>query len=84
MMMYMRMDKVLEYVIQDNLEISYGVYLYHIDAPGIGEHTGKICGDKMMSRSILKLLIMVSLIFAQNNVATTLQLFLKLGQELDP
>ena len=26
---------------RDNLEISYGVYLYHIDAPGIGEHTGK-------------------------------------------
>ena len=25
----------------DNLEISYGIYLYHIDAPGIGEHTGK-------------------------------------------
>ena len=25
----------------DNLEISYGVYLYHIDAPGLGEHTGK-------------------------------------------
>jgi len=25
----------------DNLEIAYGVYLYHIDAPNIGEHTGK-------------------------------------------
>ena len=25
----------------DNLDIAYGVYLYHIDAPGIGEHTGK-------------------------------------------
>jgi len=25
----------------DNLEIAYGVYLYHIDAPDIGEHTGK-------------------------------------------
>ena len=24
----------------DNLEISYGIYLYHIDAPGIGEKTG--------------------------------------------
>ena len=23
------------------LEIAYGVYLYHIDAPGIGETTGK-------------------------------------------
>ena len=26
---------------KDNLEIAYGVYLYHVDAPGIGEHTGK-------------------------------------------
>ena len=25
----------------DNLDISYGIYLYHIDAPGVGEHTGK-------------------------------------------
>ena len=25
----------------DNLEIAYGVYLYHIEAPDIGEHTGK-------------------------------------------
>jgi hypothetical protein len=24
----------------DNLEISYGVYIYHIDAPGVGEKTG--------------------------------------------
>jgi len=23
------------------LDIAYGVYLYHIDAPGIGERTGK-------------------------------------------
>ena len=33
----------------------------------------------MMSRSILKLLIMVSLIFAQNNVATTSAAFLEIG-----
>jgi hypothetical protein len=26
---------------RDNLDISYGVYLYHVDAPGIGETTGK-------------------------------------------
>ena len=25
---------------KDNLEISYGVYLYHVDAPGIGQKTG--------------------------------------------
>ena len=25
----------------DNLEISYGIYLYHVDAPDIGEYTGK-------------------------------------------
>ena len=26
---------------RDNLDISYGVYVYHIDAPGIGEKVGK-------------------------------------------
>ncbi|MTI87962.1 MAG: hypothetical protein FH748_08345 [Balneolaceae bacterium] len=26
---------------RDNLEISYGVYIYHISAPGVGEKTGK-------------------------------------------
>jgi hypothetical protein len=26
---------------KDNLDISFGVYIYHIDAPGIGEHIGK-------------------------------------------
>ena len=26
---------------KDGLEIAYGIYLYHIDAPGIGETTGK-------------------------------------------
>ena len=26
---------------KDNLEISYGIYLYHVDAPGVGETTGK-------------------------------------------
>ncbi|MBO6523950.1 MAG: hypothetical protein JJ971_09000 [Balneolaceae bacterium] len=26
---------------KDNLEISYGIYLYHIEAPGIGEKVGK-------------------------------------------
>ena len=25
---------------KDNLEIAYGIYLYHIDAPGIGQKTG--------------------------------------------
>ena len=25
---------------EDNLTVSYGVYLYHIEAPGIGEHEG--------------------------------------------
>ena len=25
---------------RDNLEISYGIYIYHIDAPGIGQKTG--------------------------------------------
>ncbi|HVO74728.1 MAG TPA: hypothetical protein VMT35_11940, partial [Ignavibacteriaceae bacterium] len=26
---------------EDNLEISYGIYIYHVDAPGIGEKIGK-------------------------------------------
>jgi len=26
---------------EDNLSISYGVYIFHIEAPGIGEHIGK-------------------------------------------
>lgn len=26
---------------RDNLEVAYGVYIYHIDAPGIGQTTGK-------------------------------------------
>lgn len=26
---------------RDNLDVSYGVYVYHVDAPGLGEHIGK-------------------------------------------
>ena len=26
---------------KDNLSLAYGVYIYHVDAPGIGEHIGK-------------------------------------------
>ena len=26
---------------KDNLSVSYGVYIYHVEAPGIGEHIGK-------------------------------------------
>lgn len=26
---------------QDNLSISYGVYIYYVDAPGIGKTMGK-------------------------------------------
>jgi hypothetical protein len=26
---------------KDNLSVSYGVYIYHVEAPGIGEHMGK-------------------------------------------
>ncbi|MEI7811353.1 MAG: hypothetical protein WCJ01_02890 [Ignavibacteria bacterium] len=28
-------------VSEDGMEIAYGVYIYHVDAPGIGEHVGK-------------------------------------------
>lgn len=27
---------------QDNLAVSYGIYVYHIEAPGIGNHIGKL------------------------------------------
>ncbi|MCK5076293.1 MAG: hypothetical protein KAR38_07950, partial [Calditrichia bacterium] len=27
---------------KDNMEIAFGVYIYHIDAPGIGEKVGRI------------------------------------------
>jgi len=27
---------------KENMDVAYGVYLYHVDAPGIGEHIGKI------------------------------------------
>ena len=27
---------------EDRLEVSYGVYLYHVDAPGVGETTGTL------------------------------------------
>ncbi|MGF1671404.1 MAG: hypothetical protein ACFCU6_13225 [Balneolaceae bacterium] len=32
---------VWDMLTRDNLEISYGVYLFHVDAPGVGEKTGK-------------------------------------------
>ncbi len=32
---------VWDMLTKDNLEISYGVYIYHIKAPGVGETTGK-------------------------------------------
>jgi hypothetical protein len=25
----------------DQLEVAYGVYIFHVDAPGVGEHMGK-------------------------------------------
>ena len=28
-------------VSDDGMEIAYGVYIYHVDAPGVGEHIGK-------------------------------------------
>ena len=26
---------------EENLEIAYGIYFYHVEAPGLGEHTGR-------------------------------------------
>jgi hypothetical protein len=28
-------------ITDDGMDIAYGVYVYHITAPGIGEHVGK-------------------------------------------
>ncbi|MBL7068048.1 MAG: hypothetical protein ISS29_09405 [Candidatus Marinimicrobia bacterium] len=34
-------SEVWDLLTRDNLSASYGVYIYHVDAPGIGEHVGK-------------------------------------------
>jgi len=28
-------------ITKDNMDVAYGLYIYHVDAPGIGEHVGK-------------------------------------------
>ena len=28
-------------VTDDGMDLAYGLYVYHVDAPGIGEHIGK-------------------------------------------
>ena len=33
--------EVWDLLTKDNLSASYGIYIYHVDAPGIGEHIGK-------------------------------------------
>lgn len=33
-------DAIWDMLSKDNLEIAYGIYVYHIDAPGIGQKTG--------------------------------------------
>jgi hypothetical protein len=33
--------KVWDMLTKDNLDLAYGVYIYHVEAPGVGEHTGK-------------------------------------------
>ncbi len=33
-------DTIWDMLSKDNLEIAYGIYVYHIDAPGIGQKTG--------------------------------------------
>ncbi|MGE5498954.1 MAG: hypothetical protein ACM3Q2_12815, partial [Syntrophothermus sp.] len=27
---------------KDNMEVAYGVYVYHVDAPGVGQHVGRL------------------------------------------
>ena len=31
---------------KDNMDVAYGVYVYHIEAPGVGEIVGKIFNIK--------------------------------------
>jgi hypothetical protein len=33
--------KVWDMLTKDNLDLAYGIYVYHVEAPGIGEYTGK-------------------------------------------
>jgi hypothetical protein len=33
-------DAIWDMLSKDNIEIAYGIYVYHIDAPGIGQKTG--------------------------------------------
>jgi hypothetical protein len=28
-------------VTEDGMDIAYGIYIYHVDAPGVGEYIGK-------------------------------------------
>jgi len=32
---------VWDMLTKDNLDLAYGIYIYHVEAPGVGEHTGK-------------------------------------------
>ena len=27
---------------EDNMDVAYGVYIYHVEAPGIGDHVGRM------------------------------------------
>jgi hypothetical protein len=27
---------------KDNMDVAYGIYIYHIDASGIGQHIGRL------------------------------------------
>jgi hypothetical protein len=35
-------DEVWDVLSKDNMEIAYGVYIYHVEAPGIGEKVGRL------------------------------------------
>ena len=34
--------EVWDVLSKDNMEIAYGVYVYHIEAPGLGEKIGRL------------------------------------------
>ena len=32
---------ILRQSVSDRMDIAYGLYIYHVESPGVGEHTGK-------------------------------------------
>jgi hypothetical protein len=35
-------SEIRDLLSKDNMDVAYGIYIYHIDAPGIGQHIGRM------------------------------------------